>query len=137
MPKEERVLVVKDDGRVRQALFEPLTSWGYTVETAENGVEGLEAIASFHPVVVLSDLRMPGMDGLELLKAARGSSPNILFLMLTGHGSIASAVEATKLGAFNFLQKPVDPSHLEIELRELPGQARKPKATADRRSQTP
>jgi DNA-binding NtrC family response regulator len=117
MGKEERVLVVEDDGRVRQALFDLLTSWGYTVKTAENGVEGLEVIASFHPIVVLSDLRMPRMGGLELLKAARGSSPNILFLMLTGHGSIAGAVEATKLGAFNFLQKPVDPGRLQVELR--------------------
>jgi DNA-binding NtrC family response regulator len=117
MDKQERILVAEDDGRVRQALFDLLTSWGYTVKTAENGVEGLEAIASFHPVVVLSDLRMPRMGGLELLKAVRGSSPNILFLMLTGHGSIASAVEATKLGAFNFLQKPVDPGRLQIELR--------------------
>jgi DNA-binding NtrC family response regulator len=117
MKTEERVLVVEDDGRVRQALFELLTSWGYTVETAGNGVEGLEAITSFHPLVVLSDLRMPGLDGLELLKAASGSSPKIRFLMLTGHGSIATAVEATKLGAFNFLQKPVDPCRLQIELR--------------------
>lgn len=117
MKTEERVLVVEDDSRVRQALFELLTSWGYTVETAGNGVEGLEAITSFCPVVVLSDLRMPGLDGLGLLKAARGSSPKIPFLMLTGHGSIASAVEATKLGAFNFLQKPVDPCRLQIELR--------------------
>jgi DNA-binding NtrC family response regulator len=115
MDKQERVLVVEDDGRVRQALFDLLTSWGYTVKTAENGVEGLEVIASFHPAGVLSDLRMPRMGGLELLKAARG--PDILFLMLTGHGSIASAVEATKLGAFNFLQKPVDPGRLQIELR--------------------
>jgi DNA-binding NtrC family response regulator len=117
MKTKERVLVVEDDGRVRQALFELLTSWGYTVETAGNGVEGLEAITSFHPLVVLSDLRMPGLDGLELLKAASSSSPKIRFLMLTGHGSIASAVEATKLGAFNFLQKPVDPCRLQIELR--------------------
>src|SRR5215470_3099728 len=113
--KEQRVLVVEDDVRVRQALIDLLTSWGYTVKSAEDGAEGLEAIASFHPVVVLSDLQMPGLDGLELLKAARGSSPEILFLMLTGHGSIASAVEATKLGAFNFLQKPVDPGRLQIE----------------------
>jgi DNA-binding NtrC family response regulator len=117
MEEEERVLVVEDDSRVRQALFELLTSWGYTVETAGNGAEGLEAIASFHPAVVLSDLQMPGLDGLELLKTARSSNPELPFLMLTGHGSIASAVEATKLGAFNFLQKPVDPGRLQIELR--------------------
>ena len=106
MDKQERVLVVEDDGRVRQALFDLLTSWGYSVKTAENGVEGLEAIASFHPVVVLSDLQMPGLNGLELLKVARSSSPDILFLMLTGHGSIASAVEATKLGALIFWKGP-------------------------------
>jgi DNA-binding NtrC family response regulator len=129
MDKQERILVAEDDGRVRQALFDLLTSWGYTVKTAENGVEGLEAIASFHPVVVLSDLRMPRMGGLELLKAVRGSSPNILFLMLTGHGSIASAVEATKLGAFNFL-----PSADRAE--ELSGSAQKPKASRHRPPQT-
>ncbi|MGH7867706.1 MAG: sigma-54-dependent transcriptional regulator, partial [Candidatus Dormibacteraceae bacterium] len=103
--------------RVRNALEDLLRTWGYTVEAAADGDKGWEKIVSFSPAVVLSDLRMPGLSGMELLKQTRDLNRSIYFVMLTGHGSIQHAVEATRLGAFNFLEKPVDPRRLQIELR--------------------
>ncbi|PYV22650.1 MAG: transcriptional regulator, partial [Acidobacteria bacterium] len=95
-----RVLVVENDLRVRDALTELLRSWGYETESASEGQEALERIPKFDPVLVISDLRMPGMGGMDLLKQVRETRPGINFIMLTGHASIDEAVEATKLGAF-------------------------------------
>jgi DNA-binding NtrC family response regulator len=117
MSEDKRILVVEDDKRVRSALRSLLDTWGYNVELATDGNQGWDKIISSRPVVVISDLRMPGLDGLELLKQARKLSPNSYFIVLTGYGTIRDAVEATKLGAFNFLTKPVDPERLQIELR--------------------
>jgi DNA-binding NtrC family response regulator len=117
MTDGKQILVVEDDERVRNALSSLLSGWGYSVDLATNGIEGLDKIVSGGPVVVISDMRMPGMDGLELLKQARKANPNAHFIVLTGFGTIRDAVEATKHGAFNFLTKPVDPERLQIELR--------------------
>lgn len=117
MSEVKRILVVEDDDRVRNALSSLLSSWGYSVDLATNGIEGLDKVISGGPVVVVSDMRMPGMDGLELLKQARKANPNAHFIVLTGFGTIRDAVEATKYGAFNFLTKPVDPERLQIEVR--------------------
>ncbi|MGH9434233.1 MAG: sigma-54-dependent transcriptional regulator [Terriglobia bacterium] len=117
MSKEERVLIVEDDERVRDALHDLLRAWGYHVEVAADGDRGWKKIVSFSPAVVLSDLRMPGLSGMELLKQTRDFNPGIYFLVLTGQGSIQHAVEATRLGALNFLEKPVDLRRLQIELR--------------------
>jgi DNA-binding NtrC family response regulator len=112
-----RVLVVEDEQFERQGLAELLRAWGYQAETAADGADALQKIAAFEPVVVLSDLRMPGMGGMDLLKQLHETQPGISFIMLTGQGSIEEAVEATKLGAFNFLEKPLDPKRLNVELR--------------------
>ncbi|MBI1984310.1 MAG: sigma-54-dependent Fis family transcriptional regulator [Acidobacteria bacterium] len=117
MGKGIRVLVVEDEVYERQGLAELLRSWGYQTEIASDGVDALEKVASFDPTVVLSDLRMPKMGGMDLLKQLHDSQPGISFIMLTGQGSIEEAVEATKLGAFNFLEKPLDPKRLSVELR--------------------
>jgi DNA-binding NtrC family response regulator len=112
-----RVLIVEDDSHERQGLAELLAAWGYETEMAADGAEGLEKTESFNPVVVISDLRMPRMTGMELLKHLRDVRPEVSFIMLTGQGTIEEAVEATKLGAYNFLEKPIDPKRLQIELR--------------------
>ena len=114
-----KILVVDDELHERQGLTELLTSWGYAAECAQDGNDALEKIESFEPVAVISDLRMPGLDGMSLLKQVRESRPEIAFIMLTGQGTIEEAVEATKLGAFNFLEKPVDPKRLKVEVRNL------------------
>src|SRR5487761_33418 len=117
MANNQRILVVEDDERTRTALEDLLRAWGYDLESAADGTEGWEKIVSYGPTVVLSDLKMPGLSGLELLKQTRNFNPGIYFIMLTGEGSIQSAVEATRLGAFDFLEKPVDARRLQVVLR--------------------
>ena len=119
MAKGAKILVVEDEIHERQGLAELLGAWGYEAETATNGAEGIEKANAFEPVLVLSDLRMPRMDGMGLLKKLRDERPGVGFIMLTGQGTIEEAVEATKLGAFNFLEKPVDPKRLQVELRNF------------------
>jgi len=115
--KGSKVLVVEDDAAERQGMADLLSAWGYEVEAAPDGVEALEKIPSFDPAVIISDLRMPRMGGMELLKQVRDSRLASSFIMLTAQGTIEEAVEATKLGAFNFLEKPVDTKRLQVELR--------------------
>lgn len=117
MPKGAKVLVIDDEANERQGLAELLNTWGYETETASDGQEALDKISSFIPIVVISDLRMPRLGGMDLLKQLRDTLPGINFIMLTGQETIEEAVEATKLGAFNFLEKPLDPKRLQIELR--------------------
>jgi DNA-binding NtrC family response regulator len=117
MSKSARILVVEDDAHERQGLAELLRAWGYEAETATDGADALEKAASFDPAVILADLRMPRLTGMELLKRLRETQPGVGFIMLTGQGTIEEAVEATKLGAFNFLEKPLDPTRLQLELR--------------------
>lgn len=115
--KSAKVLVVEDDFDVRQKMLGLVEAWGYKAMAAASAPEALQKLSSFSPLVVISDLSMPGMNGMELLKAVKASRPDVGFIMLTGHGSISEAVEATRLGAFNFLEKPLNPIRLEVELR--------------------
>jgi DNA-binding NtrC family response regulator len=115
--KGARILVAEDDANERQGLVELLEAWGYETAAATDGLEALDKIPSFAPAVVVSDLRMPGLNGMELLKKLRDEHPNLSVIMLTAQGTIEDAVEATKLGAVNFLEKPLDPKRLQVELR--------------------
>lgn len=117
MPKEGKILVVEDELAERRGLADLLRAWGYEVEAASDGAEALEKIPTFNPSLVISDLRMPRIGGMDLLKRVRETRPELAFIMLTGQGTIEEAVEATKLGAFNFLEKPLEPKRLQVELR--------------------
>ncbi|MGH9432651.1 MAG: sigma-54-dependent transcriptional regulator [Terriglobia bacterium] len=117
MSRGSKILVVDDELNERSGLATLLESWGYEAETAENGEDALVKVQDFDPVVVISDLRMPDGNGLELLREVRKTHPSLSFIMLSGQGTIEDAVEATKLGAFNFLEKPLDPKKLQVELR--------------------
>jgi DNA-binding NtrC family response regulator len=112
-----KIMVVEDDTHARQGLADLLTAWGYETETAGDGNEALQKVTAFNPAVLISDLRMPGVSGMQLLRVLHTSRPDLRFIMLTGQGTIEDAVEATKLGAYNFLEKPVDPKKLQVELR--------------------
>jgi DNA-binding NtrC family response regulator len=114
-----RILVVDDEPNERDGLAELLRAWGYATATAADGAEALEGIKSLDPQLVISDLRMEGVGGMDLLKTMQETHPGIGFIMLTAQGSIDEAVEATKLGAFNFLEKPLDPNRLQVELRNF------------------
>ena len=117
MAKLGKILVVEDDPHARQGLSDLLSAWSYETETASDGAEALEKIAAFNPAVVISDLRMPQVTGMELLRQLHDARPGLRFIMLTGQGTIEEAVEATKLGAYNFLEKPINPKRLQVELR--------------------
>lgn len=107
-----RVLIVDDEAGSRQGLSELVRSWGYDSETAADGAEGLEKTESFRPQVVIADLVMPRMDGLGLLAGLAPELDRLAVVMLTAKGSIATAVEAMKKGAFDYLTKPVDTAQL-------------------------
>ena len=112
-----RILVVEDEASERQGAADLLRLWGHEVEVASNGQEALEKITSFNPALVIADLRMPSMGGIELLRRVREAGLTTSFMVLTGHATIEEAVEATKLGAYNFLEKPLNPQRLQVEIR--------------------
>ncbi|GJL54239.1 MAG: hypothetical protein NPIRA02_13710 [Nitrospirales bacterium] len=106
----ERVLVVDDDPGVREALAEYLETLEYSVAIAENGVDALNKYQQDDVEIILADLIMPDMDGMELLKRIREVNDDIIFLMITGHPSISTAVGSISLGADDYITKPF---HLE------------------------
>ncbi|HLL06593.1 MAG TPA: sigma-54 dependent transcriptional regulator [Myxococcaceae bacterium] len=110
-----RILVVDDEEGVRSFLAESLEIDGHHVEEAANGQEALERLRSRSFDLVLTDLRMPGMDGLELLQKVLAEQPEVEFIVLTAHGNVENAVQAMKLGAFDYIQKPVSgPAELRL-----------------------
>jgi DNA-binding NtrC family response regulator len=115
----ERVLIVEDDPATRMGLTELVRTWGFLAESAEDGEEGLQKVTSFRPAIVVTDLVMPRMDGLHLLKALRDVDQDISVVILTAQGSVESAVEAIKDGAYDYLTKPVDPQRLQILLQKV------------------
>jgi DNA-binding NtrC family response regulator len=109
-----RILIVDDEPATRLALSELLTGWGHRVEQAVDGHEALRRAAEFRPDLVLSDLVMPQTDGLWLLKTLREEQPDCPVVMVTGRGSVDVAVQAIKDGAYDFIEKPLDPAKLRL-----------------------
>ncbi|MCA9691435.1 MAG: sigma-54-dependent Fis family transcriptional regulator, partial [Myxococcales bacterium] len=103
-----RVLVVDDEEGVRSFLAEALELAGHDVETAADGVEALARITARPPRVLITDLRMPNLDGMGLLRRVRAEHPEVAVIVLTAYGSVSEAVEAMKEGAFDFLEKPLE-----------------------------
>jgi DNA-binding NtrC family response regulator len=116
MPTQEKVLIVEDEPHALSGLAELVSGWGYRTETARDGIEALEKVTAWQPGIIVSDLKMPRMDGLELLARLGESSEKIAVIMLTAQGSIEAAVEAMKNGAYDFIQKPVDAPRLRAIL---------------------
>ena len=115
----ERVLVVEDDRATRLGLTELVRSWGYVAESAADGEEALQRITTFRPGIIVSDVVMPRMDGLALLKALRDQMSDISIILLTAQGTVDTAVEAVKAGAEDYLTKPLDPNKLQRLLERL------------------
>ena len=103
---DKTILIVDDEAGVRSSVRGVLADEGYRVLEAEDGTGALELIASEHPGLVILDIWMPGMDGIELLRHIRDSHPGTPVIVISGHGNIETAVTATKLGAFDFIEKP-------------------------------
>ena len=103
-----KVLLVDDEEELVKALAERLEIRGIMAEVALNGEQGLQKVTHDTPDVMVLDLKMPGIDGLEVLRRVRKSHPQIRVIILTGHGSERDRVVAERIGAFDYLQKPVD-----------------------------
>jgi two-component system nitrogen regulation response regulator NtrX len=112
-----RILVVDDERGVRAALGQLLEYEGYEIKTAENAVDALAEYERFRPHLVFMDVKMAGIDGLEALKKIRELDPAATVVMISGHGTIQTAVEATQLGAYDFLEKPLDTDRILVTLR--------------------
>ena len=104
----ERVLIVEDDAAARQGLELLIRSWGFAADSAADGEEALTKVTAFRPAIVISDLVMPRMDGLTLLRTLRAQGTDVTTLLLTAQGTVETAVEAMKEGAYDYLTKPVD-----------------------------
>ena len=113
MSIQEKVLIVEDEENERSGLAELVSAWGYRTETAKDGLDGLEKVATWSPGIVITDLKMPRMDGMELLERIAEQPQPIAVVLLTAQGSIDVAVDAMKIGAYDFIQKPVDTARLK------------------------
>jgi DNA-binding response OmpR family regulator len=109
------ILIVDDEKNIRLTLSQALETLGTQIDAAADGEEALSKLKEKQFGLILLDIRMPGMDGMEVLRRVREIRPDIRVIMITAYGTIESAVEAMKLGAADFLQKPFDPE----EVREL------------------
>src|SRR5436190_6061955 len=118
--EKSRILVVDDEANARTALAELLRDEGYAVETAGDGFKALGKVSDFDPDIVLTDLKMPGMDGLELLRKLRTEDEERVVVVMTAFGAIESAVAAMKEGAADYLATPINVTELTLVLkREL------------------
>jgi DNA-binding NtrC family response regulator len=111
-----RLLIVDDEADSRETMAELMGRWGYEVATASDGTEALRRAAEWHPDVILTDLVMPGLDGLWLLRSLRTELPDCPVVLLTGRGTIQTAVQAIKEGAYDFIEKPLEVSRLRLVL---------------------
>jgi two-component system, NtrC family, nitrogen regulation response regulator NtrX len=112
-----RILVIDDERSIRNTLKDILEYEKYEVELAEDGPKGLEKIKNGEFDIVLCDIKMPGMDGIEVLDKLTEFSSDVPVIMISGHGNIDTAVEAIKKGAFDFIEKPLDLNRLLITIR--------------------
>ncbi len=111
-----KVLIVEDEVHARQGLAELVSDWGYRTETAQDGLEGYEKVLAWSPEIVITDLKMPRMDGMDLLMKLADAEISLAVIVLTAQGSVELAVDAMKLGAYDFLPKPVDAARLKTIL---------------------
>ena len=113
----QNILVIDDERSIRKTLSEILTFEGYTIDEAADGAEGVKKIKENNYDCILCDIKMPRMDGMEVLQVARQERPDIPFIVISGHGNIETAVDAVKKGAFDYISKPPDLNRLLITIR--------------------
>src|SRR5512142_1780438 len=119
VPTGERLLIVEDDTATRVGLVELARTWGFLVASASDGEEALQQVTAFRPAIVVTDLVMPRMDGLQLLRTLREEASDASVVILTAQGTVETAVEAIKDGAYDYLTKPVDTQRLKILLDKI------------------
>src|SRR3982751_4806151 len=111
------LLIIDDEKAIRKTLLEILSFEGYKVEEASDGEEGLKKFKEKTYDLVLCDIKMPKLDGIEFLQKAGESNPDIPIIMISGHGNIETAVEAVKKGAYDYISKPPDLNRLLVTIR--------------------
>jgi DNA-binding NtrC family response regulator len=116
-----KILIIDDEKSIRYTLREILEYEKYQIDEAKDGEEGLEMFTKNDYDVVLCDIKMPKMDGMEVLAKATELGKESQFIMISAHGTIETAVDATKKGAYDFIQKPPDLNRLLLTVRECPG----------------
>src|SRR6478752_5503541 len=127
LPEKKQVLIVDDEPNLRKILSAQLTRDGYDVMTAEDGEQGLAMLKEHHIDLVITDLRMPKVDGMTLLREALKEDRELPIVMITAHGTVDTAVEALKIGAFDYLTKPFDKDNVRqtvakaLKARQLAG----------------
>src|SRR5690349_21937438 len=115
----ERVLIVEDEPSTRLGLTELVRTWGFATDAAGDGEEALQHITTFRPSIIISDLVMPRMGGLDLLRALKDDGGDHTIVILTAQGTVETAVEAIKEGAYDYLNKPIEPQRLKILLDKI------------------
>ncbi len=119
MSKKTDVLVVDDEDIVRESLRDWLSAAGYRVEVADSGEKALRIIKQNKNKIMLADLVMPGMDGIELMKKAREIVPSISTVIITAHGTIQTAITAIREGAYDYIEKPFCPEKVEHLIKNM------------------
>jgi DNA-binding NtrC family response regulator len=114
---QEKVLIVEDEVNERTGLAELLSAWGFRTETARDGMEGLEKVISWVPSIIITDMKMPRMGGLELLERLADNSNTMAVIVVTAQGTIDSAVQAMRMGAYDYITKPIDTNRLRTILQ--------------------
>lgn len=114
---DRRILLVDDEAGIRTVLGITLADRGYTVTPAENGEEALRLFREIRPSIVLTDIKMPDMDGIELLQHIKAEAPDTEVIMFTGHGDMELAIKSLKHDATDFVTKPINDDILEIALK--------------------
>src|SRR6476659_9256893 len=113
----EKVLIVEDEENERTGLAELITGWGYRTETAKDGAEGLEKVTAWAPSIVVTDMKMPRMGGLELLEKLATDAQTMAVVVVTAQGTIDTAVQAMRMGAYDYITKPIDTNRLRTMLQ--------------------
>ncbi|AUC55612.1 MAG: sigma-54-dependent transcriptional regulator [Sagittula sp.] len=112
MANAMKIAIVDDEQDMRQSISQWLALSGYDTETFASAEEALGSVGADYPGIVISDIKMPGMDGIQLLKKLMGTDSSLPVIMITGHGDVPMAVEAMRIGAFDFLEKPFNPDRM-------------------------
>jgi DNA-binding NtrC family response regulator len=112
MSKVMKIAIVDDEKDMRQSISQWLALSGFDTETFASAEEALKGLGSDYPGIVVSDIKMPGMDGMQFLKKLKGVDSTLPVIMITGHGDVPMAVEAMRIGAFDFLEKPFNPDRM-------------------------
>jgi len=124
MDKKTSIMVVDDEEIVRESFFHWFQKYGYMVETASSGFEALEKLENYPFQVMFVDIKMPGMDGIELLEKVKQEYPDTIVIIITAYGSIESAVKAMRIGASDYLLKPFKPDQLSLVMERIAQQER-------------